>query len=1284
MIDQTNFPLTVFAFAEPELLLKIEFDRRRFEAPVIQRMLGHLQTLLEGIAANPDERLSALPMLTSGERQQLLTEWNQTQADFPQALCVHELFEAQVERTPDAIALVFEDKQLTWRELDQRANQLATHLQKLGVKPDVLVGLCVERSLEMVIGLLGILKAGGAYVPLDPVYPRERLAYMIADSHMPVLLTQEHLLSNLPQHAEQVVCLGKLDLPAVENIRSVNNRPNSNNLAYVIYTSGSTGKPKGVMLTHRNVVNFFTGMGQVLGNDTPGTWLAVTSISFDISVLEIFWTLTRGFKVVIQGEEEKRISDLEEPGDKSRKIDFSLFYFSGDEGQNPTDKYRLLLEGARFADQHGFAAVWTPERHFHAFGGIYPNPSLTSAAIAAITNRVQIRAGSVVLPLHNPIRVAEEWSVVDNLSRGRVGLSFASGWHSNDFVLAPDNYPERKKVMFRQIETVLKLWRGEAITCRGGDDKEVTVKILPRPVRPDVPIWITAAASPDTFRMAGEMGFNILTNLLGQTVEEVAEKIALYRQAWRDHGHGPGAGQVTLMLHTFVERTVSAVREKVRGPFTEYLKTAVDLIQKASSAWSFAAFHQPAKAAGENRPAKLDLSSLSQADTQALLDYAFERYFATSGLFGTPTSCLELVNQLRRIGVDEIACLIDFGVDVESVLASLRFLDELNQNANAATPAAGGKYSIASQIRRNQVTHLQCTPSLARMLVSDPEGAAALGSLKEFLVGGEALPPALAAQLGRTITGRIHNMYGPTETAIWSSTQLIAKSGGDVTIGRPLANTEIYLLDKHGQPVPVGLPGELFIGGEGVARGYLNRPELTAEKFVPHPFRPEGGLRLYRTGDLARYRPDGSIDFLGRIDHQLKLRGHRIELGEIESVLATHPAVKESVVVAAEDTMGDKRLVAYVVPGSKSAVGAQDSTSPREQTDRLTQWQMIWDGAYDEHNPTPDPTFNIAGWNSSYTGEPMPEAEMREWLERTVERVLMLRPGRVMEIGCGTGLLLSRIAPHCRQYYASDFSDKALSYLRQQLAQRELPQVTLLQKMADDWEGIEPESLDTVIINSVVQYFPDIDYLMHVLERAVKALAPGGHLFIGDVRSLPLLEAFHTSIELQQAPPELNRAQFRQRVQNRIAREEELVIAPAFFHALKEHLPQITRVEIKLKAGCFHNEITRFRYDALIQIGEPCPEVEVPWSDGTERQFASSDIQRTPPARSAADRRGARRTRWTRSLIHPGIFIATPIRTIARRLSTKRKCATGFRLTSTSAGSRMRFCICCTRDFSAR
>src|SRR5581483_5596004 len=308
----------------------------------------------------------------------------------------------------------------------------------------------------MMPGLLAILKAGGAYVPLDPNYPADRLAHMITDSKMRVLLSQRSLAARLPAHGAHVVWLDdpevSCDGPAVEGERA---RPE--NLAYVIYTSGSTGKPKGVMLTHRNVVNFFTGMDRVLSGDPPGTWLAVTSISFDISVLELFWTLTRGFKVVIQPGEEKP-EDTASGGKtiSRRKMDFGLFYFSGDEGENPQEKYRLLLEGARFADRAGFTAVWTPERHFHRFGGLYPNPSVTGAALAAVTEHLEIRAGSVVLPLHDPIRVSEEWAVVDNLSRGRAGISFASGWHSNDFVFAPGNYAERRQVMLQRIEIFRK------------------------------------------------------------------------------------------------------------------------------------------------------------------------------------------------------------------------------------------------------------------------------------------------------------------------------------------------------------------------------------------------------------------------------------------------------------------------------------------------------------------------------------------------------------------------------------------------------------------------------------------------------------------------------------------------------------------------------------------------------------------------------------------------------------------------------------------------------------
>jgi natural product biosynthesis luciferase-like monooxygenase protein len=745
----------------------------------------------------------------------------------------------------------------------------------------------------MLVGLLGILKAGGAYVPLDPTYPNERLALMVEDAGISVLLTQERLRGSLPAGDARVVCLDR-GRPTWRGLGRAASGVKPENLAYVIYTSGSTGKPKGVMVEHRNVVNFFAGMDRDLGRE-PGVWLAVTSISFDISVLELFWPLTAGFKVVIQGDED-RAPARPRPRREGRDLDFSLFYFANNNGGDARETYEILVEGTKFADSHGFSAVWTPERHFHPFGGIFPNPSVASAFLAGITGRVHIRAGSVVLPLHSPIRVAEEWSLVDNLSKGRVGVSFASGWHDRDFVFAPENYAARKEIMFREIDTVRRLWRGESVTRKSGSGSDVEVKIFPRPVQPELPYWVTAFGDPSTFRLAGEMGANLLTHLLGQSVESLAANLEVYRSARRAAGHLPEEGHVTLMLHTFVGDDLEDVRETVRGPFSAYLRSSVDLIR------------QLAKGLGQ------DIASpeFSEADMDAVVAHAFDRYFETSGLFGTPESCLPMVERLREIGVGEIACLVDFGVAGDRVLAHLRHLDELRQLA--AADAARGGYSLPEQVARHGVTHLQCTPSLAKMLVMTPEGLEALRPLRKLMVGGEALPVSLAQRLVATVTGEVRNMYGPTETTIWSTTYALEGFGGTVLIGKPTANTQVYVLDRNCQPVPLGVPGELFIGGDGVVRGYLHRPELTGERFVPDPFSATPGARLYRTGDLVRYRTCGNLEFLGRLDHQVKVRGYRIELGEIETALNRHPAVREVVVAAREDEPGDKYLAAYVVP----------------------------------------------------------------------------------------------------------------------------------------------------------------------------------------------------------------------------------------------------------------------------------------------------------------------------------------------------------------------------------
>ncbi|RYZ40479.1 MAG: amino acid adenylation domain-containing protein, partial [Myxococcaceae bacterium] len=880
----------------------LEYATDLFDADTAARMVARLHVLLEAVAADPDQRLSTLELLPESERRQVLVDWNDTRTDFADA-CLHSLIEAQAARTPDAVAVVCGDEVLTYRTLDRRANAVAWRLREQGVGPECVVGFCADRSADLVVGLLGILKAGGAYLPLDPSYPEARLALMLEDSGAAVVLAHGHLAGALPFGGRTVVLLdapGEADAAPPSGVGPAH-------LAYVLYTSGSTGRPKGVLMPHRNVASFFTGMDSRVGA-TPGTWLAVTSVSFDISVLELLWTLARGFKVVVQGEQGSLgAAPRRAARSRSKPLGFSLFYFAADEGAPGSERYRLLLDSARFADRHGFEAVWTPERHFHSFGGLYPNPSLTGAAIAAITERVAIRAGSVVLPLHHPVRVAEEWSLVDNISRGRVGISVAPGWNADDFVLAPERYADRREQSRQDLDTVRRLWRGEALSLPNGTGTPVEIRIRPSPVQRELPVWLTAAGNPDTFREAGQLGAGVLTHLLGQRWDELRERIDLYREAWRAAGH-PGEGHVTLMLHTFVGHDLEQVRETVEAPLRRYLSTSADLM----------------RGLGRTLGVDLDPASVPPEDLDALVERAFGRFFEGAGLFGTPRTCREQVARIESLGVDEVACLVDFGVDTDAVLASLPALDAVRQRCERdfrLQARDGG--TVTEQLERHGVTHLQCTPSLAQALLLEPGAPGALAGLERLLVGGEALAPELAARLRDTVGGALINMYGPTETTIWSSTHRVDGSPGAVPIGTPIANTSLYVVDAALRPSPIGVPGELYIGGAGVARGYHARPELTAERFIPDPFDGRLGARMYRTGDRARWRADGTVEFLGRVDQQLKVRGFRVEPGEIESALARHPGVSQAVVVAREDVPGSARLVAYVVPRPEAALSLE-------------------------------------------------------------------------------------------------------------------------------------------------------------------------------------------------------------------------------------------------------------------------------------------------------------------------------------------------------------------------
>ena len=646
-----------------------------FDATTIARTSDCFQALLADIVANPDRQISDLQLLTSTEQDRLLVEWNHTQTDYHSNKCIHQLFEEQVTKTPAQIAVVFEDRDLTYQELDRRANQVAHHLQSLGVKPEILVGICVDRSLDLIVGLLGILKAGGSYIPLDPAYPSERLAFMLQDSQISTLLTQQHLLPNLPAHQSQIICLDRdWDSIATHSQNSPENNTNPDNLIYTIYTSGSTGKPKGVQIIHRNVVNFLVGMQQHLQLTDRDNLLSVTSISFDILGLEIFLPLTLGAKVILASRE-----------------------------------------------------------------------------------------------------------------------------------VASD-------------------------------------------------------------------GFQLL-----------------------------------------------------------------------------------------------------------------------------------------------------------------------------------------AQLNNSNPTVMQATPVTWRMLIA--AGWTGNTQLK-VLCGGEALPQNLADRLCEQ-NAEVWNLYGPTETTIWSTIHRV-RSPESLTIGRPIANTQIYILDEYLQPVPVGVHGELHIGGAGLARGYFDRIQLTTERFIPNPFSTDPHSHLYKTGDLARYLSDGNIEYLGRLDNQVKIRGFRIELGEIETVLRKHSAIQQSVVNIAVDDAGENRLVAYIISHPEQTILTEELRRflKQELPDYMVPSAFVFldtipltpNGKIDRRAlPTPDATRLDTG--NTYLS---PRDELELQLTKIWERTLGIHPigmqDNFFELG-GNSLLSVKLVAQIKQAFAKNLS---VVTLFQAPTIEQLATVLREEKWAAGWNSLVP------------------------------------------------------------------------------------------------------------------------------------------------------------------------------------------------------------------------------------
>jgi amino acid adenylation domain-containing protein len=559
----------------------------------------------------------------------------------------------------------------------------------------------------------------------------------------------------------------------------------------------------------------------------------------------------------------------------------------------------------------------------------------------------------------------------------------------------------------------------------------------------------------------------------------------------------------------------------------------------------------------------------------------------TSGSTGRPKgvaighrNAVNLINWGRRVADPTV-----FGRTLFST--SLNF--DLSVYEMFVPLSVGGSLHVVQNIlslaeETSEASLINTVPSSVTALL---EGAQLPDSTTVVNLAGEALrKDTVDAIFSSSGVEKICNLYGPSETTTYSTWIQMSKATGFVDgIGRPVDNTQIYVMDSRLCVVPIGVVGEIFIGGAGVARGYLNQAALTAERFLPDPFAGDSAARLYKTGDLGRWCADGTLQFLGRNDHQVKIRGFRVELGEIEQQLTRHPDVKESVVVARKESPSDAMLVAYVVAEDQRTQQIDFSVSSEDwRGEILSEWEAVHEQTY-AGNEEVRPSY--VGWRSSYTGGTIPEADMEEWVACTVESIQELHPQNVLEIGCGVGLFIERLSPDCRRYVATDFAPSAISSLRHWIATRpDLAHVELSQRAAIDVAGFQAGEFDTVIINSVVQYFPDVNYLIKVLEGVIPLLQKNGTIFLGDIRSLELLPVFHASVQLSKASATVRAEQLRKRIANAIEQDKELVIDPALFSALVGRISRITSADIRLKWGAAQNELTRYRYDVVLRLDE--------------------------------------------------------------------------------------------------
>jgi amino acid adenylation domain-containing protein len=1138
------------------LTARIEYSTELFDGDTIARLAGHFQVLLEGVIADPGRRVSELPLLTETEWRELVLDWNAPRGDGhgEEAPCLHRLIEAQGRRTPRAVAAVADGRELTYQALNEQVDRLARRLRRLGVRSEHPVAVCLERSLELIVAVLGVLKAGGAYLPVDPGYPRERIEFMLRDSGAAVVVTDAASAPVLAAIGPRVVAVDDDEaLPAdVAGDTGFDCDVGPQQLACIVYTSGSTGAPKGALITHGGLSNHMRWWQDLVGLDHTDSVLMKYSFSFDVASVELFPPLVAGARIVVtpRGAE----------ADGAR-----LVRLIAEERVSVLDTVpallSVLLEEPGFAECRSLRHVVCggermppdlPDRLFARLNvELYNAYGPTEATITSTVFRCRGPHRPETVPIGRPIDNTRAYVMDRDGNPAPIGVpgelyiggrGVARGYLNRPELTAekfvPDPFADARGRMFRTGDLARYLPDGN-IEFLGRIDEQAKVRgyrIEPGEVE------AALALSPlvKACGVAAPEGADGDTRLVAYVVPVDDEP-----ELWPSIGEYGLYDDLMYYAMTHDERRNRAYRaaidQVVKGRTVVDIGTGADAILsrfcvEAGAARVYAIERlEPAYERARELVERLGLSDRivvlhGESSSIRLPEPVDVCVSELLGMIGSSEGVVSILNDARRF------------LKPEGVMIPRRSVTRIAAVALPDRLAAHPSFTELSEHYAAEIFRTVGRPFDVRVCIKHLPAEHVISEVAVFedLDFSGYVSPEFRVPINLTIT-KAARLQG---FLLWLNLYTIDDELIDVLQGGYNWLPVFFPVFHPGLEVTAGDVIEAV--GSGVPSGDRGLPD----------YRVEGRLHR-RSGEVVPF----------------------------EYTSAHHP-----------DSFRGSPF--YAALFSTTATGG-DTRAQEGQADVIARWRDAYDEMYGTGSDGYDPTFNTQGWDSSYTGRPIPAVEMREQVEATVARILALRPTRVLEIGCGTGLLLHRIAPHCERYVGTDFSAAALAGIRAQLARSPLPRVELWQMAADDLADIEGESFDCVVINSVVQYFPSAAYLVRVLEGAVRAVSPAGHIFIGDVRMLPLLEAFHLSVEREAAPAALPAGELQARVRKRMQNEQELAVAPALFTALQEHRPEIRAVFTQLKRGRYLNELSCFRYDVVLQVGgEPAgpPPRWIKWS----------------------------------------------------------------------------------------